>query len=103
MLSLTGLLDNAYMGNPFINKETGEVTPASLKIQVLCEIPQKTGGIKKQFIDLSVKDTAKFAVYQGMVGKCIRIPVGAMASGKTVQYWVLSDQSPELATKHSGA
>lgn len=88
MLTLNGLLMNAFMGNEFVDKESGEVTPAALKVQVLSDVPQKSGDIKKEMITLSVKDELQYDIYQSFMGQMISIPVGVMGDGKSRNYFI---------------
>lgn len=96
MLSLNGLLMNAFMGNAFVDKETGAVTPATLKVQVLCDVPQKGGDIKKELVTMGVKDESMIDTYHSLMGKMIRVPVGVMAQGRVLNFWVLPNSKPEL-------
>lgn len=96
MLTLNGLLMNSFMGNVYIDKETGETTPASLKIQVICDVPQKAGGIRKELVTMSVRDETKAPLYQSMEGKMIRVAVGVIPQGRNLNFWILPHTSPEL-------
>lgn len=101
MLTLNGLLMNTFMGNAFTDKESGEVIAASLKIQMLCDVPQKAGGIKKELVTMSSKDEAQRDLYERYVGKVIRIGVGVIAQGRNLNFWILPNSQPELYDKPS--
>ena len=96
MLTLNGLLMNTFMGNAFTDKDTGEIIVASLKIQMLCDVPQKAGGIKKELVTMSAKDETQRDLYAGYVGKVIRIGVGVIAQGRNLNFWILPNSAPEL-------
>lgn len=96
MLTLNGMLMNAFMGNTFTDKETGEITPASLKVQLLCDVPQKSGDIRKELVTMSVKDESKVDLYHSMMGKMIRVPVGVIPQGRNLNFWILPNTQPEL-------
>lgn len=96
MLTLNGLLMNSFMGNAYIDKETGETTPASLKVQMLCDVPQKSGGIRKELVTMSVRDELKAPLYESMLGKSVRVAVGVIPQGRNLNFWILPNTSPEL-------
>ena len=95
MLSLEGLLMNCFMGNEFVDTKTGVITPATLKVQMLCDVPQKSGDSKKELITMTVKEVALNDIYKSLVNSMIRIPVGVMANGKALSYWILPNTRPE--------
>ena len=75
MLKLNALLINSYQSNEYVNKETKAVTPSKNKFQLLIEKPMKNGSIKKELIDLSVKD-AVYQKHKDSIGKTIEVDVG---------------------------
>lgn len=95
MLSLEGLLMNCFMGNEFVDTKTGVITPATLKVQMLCDVPQKSGDSKKELITMTVKEVALNDIYKSLVNSFIRVPVGVMANGKALSYWILPNTRPE--------
>lgn len=96
MLTLNGLLMNAFMGNAFVNKDTGESTPATLKIQMICDVPQKSGGTKKELVTMSMKDETQTDLYNSFMMKNIRVAVGVIAQGRNLNFWILPNTKPEL-------
>ena len=49
MFLIQGVLETAYIGNPFIDKQTGVTTPPKLKLQIMSDQVQKNGSVKKSF------------------------------------------------------
>ena len=96
MLTLNGMLLNAFMGNMYTDKETGEVTPATLKVQMMCDVPQKSGDTKKELVTMSVKDETLTDLYHSLMGKNIRVGVGVIAQGRNLNFWILPGVRPEL-------
>ena len=96
MLTLNGLLMNTFMGNAYTDKETGEITPASLKAQMLCDVPQKSGGIKKELVTMSVKSESDRQLYETLTGQYIRVGVGVIPQGRNLNFWILPNSKPEL-------
>ena len=96
MLTLNGLLMNSFMGNVYIDKETGESTPATLKIQMLCDVPQKAGVIRKELVTMSAKNEEHAALYESLMGEFIRVGVGVIPQGRNLNFWILPNSTPEL-------
>ena len=101
MLSLEGLLMNCFMGNEYVDTKTGVITPATLKVQMLCDVPQKSGDSKKELITMTVKEVALNDIYKSLVNSFIRVPIGVMANGKSLSYWILPNTRPEKFAKAS--
>lgn len=75
MLRLNALLINRYQSNEYVNKETKAVTPSKYKLQLLVETPMRNGSIRKELIDLTVKE-AVYHQHKDSIGKTIEVDVG---------------------------
>ncbi len=88
MLTLEAKVLNVFSTKAFTNKETGEVSPAGHKVQLMYEMPGGADGTEKKYNldDFNVRDHG--AVYQKALGKNVRVPVGAMVNdaGKIMFY-----------------
>lgn len=89
MLMLEAKVANVFSTKSFTDKTTGEVTPPGHKAQLYYEMPGGVDGSEKRIVldDFNVRDQG--AAYLKVVGKVVRIPVGAMVndSGK-VQFYI---------------
>jgi len=84
MIKLSLLAISTYMTDPYTNPNTGEETPSRKRIQGLLDKPMKNGSIKKELVDITVKDEV-FAKHQNSVGKTIELEVGYF--GKNVTFF----------------
>lgn len=76
MITLNGVLVNIYRQPTRKDGQEGEEKD---KIQVLGDIPQSNGEIRKDLATITVPDAG---VYDGRIGETISIPVGAFAPNK---------------------
>ena len=76
MLTLNGLVQNVYTQAATTDRETGEVRPASLRAQILCENIMESGEKKLEMVTLKVHTEA----FKKLVGQKVRIPVGAFVN-----------------------
>ena len=58
MLTLNGLVQNVYTQAATTDRETGEVRPASLRAQILCENTMESGEKKLEMVTLKVHTEA---------------------------------------------
>ena len=58
MLTLNGLVQNVYTQAATTDRETGEVRPASLRAQILCENIMESGEKKLEMVTLKVHTEA---------------------------------------------
>lgn len=100
MFLIQGFLETAYIGNPFIDKQTGVTTPPKLKLQIMSDQVQKNGSVKKILSNVSA-DSAVADVFKPFIGKTIRLPVGIMPDGRGgFNCWLSSnDVKPEIVSK----
>jgi len=93
MLSLTGVLINIFKTEGGINKD-GEAYEAQNKIQLLGEVANPNGTVKKDMYTLTVKDLRDF---EGMESQEIIVPIGIFASGRNITYFLTKGSKPTLA------
>lgn len=75
MITLNGTLLNVYHQPTRRDGEEGEKP----KIQVLGDIPQTNGEIRKELVTVSVPDVKQ---YEGREGDQVSVPVGAFSPAK---------------------
>jgi hypothetical protein len=95
MLTLTGQLINTFTTPA--GERNGEPYPETNKIQLLGEIPLPNGEVKNGLIDLTSHSIGDF---KNLETKKIRVPVGAMVSGKNVIYFIPKGSKPEVVSNH---
>lgn len=94
MLSLTGKLINVFKTEPGVNKD-GESYDAQNKIQLLGDVANPNGTVKKEMFTLSVKENLdEFLKFSN---KEIIVPIGVFASGRQLTYFVTKGGKPSLA------
>lgn len=96
MFTVTGQVLKTFVQPGGVDKETGEVGPSSIKVQIMGEMPVKGGDSRFDMITLTVEDKAK---YEGLKGKRVRIPLGFFAPAKnSIVYFIPKGAEPELVT-----
>jgi len=101
MFTVTGQVMNTFVQPGSVNKDTGEIGPSTVKIQLVGQMPVQ-GGDESRFdlITLSVKEPDDF---KGLVGKTVRIPLGFFAPSKgSIIYFIPKGGKPELVSDLSG-
>lgn len=94
MLTLNGTLQNVFTKPETKDRETGEIRPAALKAQMLAENITQTGELKLEMVTLTVHSDS----FRELVGKKIRVPVGAFVANGAIMYYSLrSEAQPLLA------
>ena len=99
MLQLNGQIINVFQAPSYTNRETGEITPARHRVQVLCQNVQQNGQRRVELVNLTVADVRP---YEGSEGRQARIPVGAFVNGGQVQYYALKGEAPVIAAVAAG-
>lgn len=87
MLSITGMVENAYITNAGTN-EKGEAYGGKHKVQLKVRNVLKNGQVKFDIIDLGVADANK---YTSQVGKLATIEVGAMVLKGEVHFYTIAE------------
>lgn len=83
MITMTGQLINTYSQQSTFDGQTTEKP----RIQVLGDVVQKNGAVKKDLVTITVHDLAR---YESKVGEAVSVPVGVFspAKGQVVFYAV---------------
>lgn len=85
MLTLTGQLISRFTQAERIDKKTGEIYPASKKVQLMTQTSEKGGGIRSDLVTLKLPDNFDF---KGKEGEEVTIPVSAFASNGRIQFFI---------------
>ena len=93
MLNLTGTLINYFQTEGGVNKD-GERYEPQHKIQLLGDVANPNGTVKKDMYTLTVKNIDDFAKF---ANKEIIVPIGIFASGKQITYFVTRGGTPSLS------
>lgn len=93
MLTLTGQLLNIFEAPKGVSKKTGEEYGGGDKIQILGDVDLPNGGKKKDLITLG---THNIEFFKHLVGKDIRVPVGAFPLAKSVQFFIPEGSKPDV-------
>lgn len=99
MLTLNGTVQNVFRKVAGVNKSTGEIIPASDHVQIMAENTLQSGEVRMELVTLKVEHAD---AYKRLLGRSVRVPVGAFVSGTAVQFYALKGQeapidSPDLA------
>lgn len=93
MLTLNGLVQNVYTQPESKDKETGEIRPASLRAQILCENTMESGEKKLEMVTLKVHTES----FKSLVGKHVRVPVGAFVAKGTIMFYALRNEAQPVS------
>ena len=93
MLTLNGLVQNVYTKAQTTDRETGEVRPASLRAQILCENIMESGEKKLEMVTLKVHTEA----FKKLVGQKVRIPVGAFVAKGAIMFYALRNEAQPIS------
>ncbi len=94
MFTVTGQVVKTFIQPGNVDKETGETSPASAKVQIMGEMPVRGGDSRLDLITLTVEDKA---TYDGLKGKRIRVPLGFFSPSKgQIVYFIAKGGEPEL-------
>lgn len=94
MLSLTGTLINTFQTEGGINKDGEKYEPQN-KIQLLGDVANPNGTVKKDMYTLTVKNLSDFAEFESQE---IIVPIGVFASGKKLTFFVTKGGKPALSS-----
>lgn len=90
MLMMNGQLLNMFVSPKGVNKN-GDEYGGQDKVQILGDVPLPNGEIRKEMFTLSTHDASTFREYQG---KDISVPVGAIANGKAITFFIPKGAQP---------
>lgn len=94
MLTLNGTVQNVFEKPESKDRETGEIRPASTQAQILAENILESGEKRLEMVTLKVHAGESF---RKLVGKFVRVPVGAFVAQGTIKYYALkNEQQPVL-------
>ena len=93
MLTLNGTVQNVYEQPESKDKETGEIRPASLRAQILCENTTQSGEKKLEMVTLKVHTEA----FRSLVGQKVRVPVGAFVANGGIMFYALRKEAQPTA------
>lgn len=95
MLTLNGIVQNVFRKSGGHDKKTGEIIPPSDHVQIMAENTLQNGEVRMELVTLKVDAPDP---YRALLGRPVRVPVGAFVSGSAVQFFALKGQSaPEGA------
>lgn len=94
MLTLNGIVLNVFDTPASTDKKTGEVRPASTRVQIQAENTLENGQRRFEMVTLKV---AKGEVYEKLVGHAVRIPVGAFVASGSILYYALNNEAVQAA------
>lgn len=92
MLTLNGQVMNVFNTPESKDPKTGEIRPPADRVQIHAENTLENGEKRFELVTLKV---ASGDFYRKIVGKHVRVPVGAFVSGKSIIYYALKEQ-PQL-------
>ena len=93
MLTLNGQVINCFDQPSYTDKKTGEVSPAKHRVQIMAENITKNGEKRIELVTLKVEAGEPF---RKLLGRSVRVPVGAFVSGSAVQFYALKGQTAPL-------
>lgn len=96
MFTLCGKVENVYVQPGGVSRKTGETYDPRDKVQILGKIPLPEGGHKSDLVTLNVENGK---VYEALLGKVIRVPVGVYALNRSVGYFIPQGGIPVLARR----
>jgi hypothetical protein len=95
MLTLNGQVMNVFNTPESKDSKSGEIRPSADRVQIHAENTLENGEKRFELVTLKV---ANGDAYRKMVGKQVRIPVGAFVSGKAIVYYALKEL-PHVVTQ----
>lgn len=90
MLSLNGIVANCFDTPASTDKKTGEVRPASCRVQVHAKNTLENGQVRLELVTLKVDSIEP---YKRLEGKSVSIPVGAFAVNGSIMYYALKNEA----------
>lgn len=90
MLTLNGIVQNVFSKPSSTDKATGEIRPASDHAQILAENFLESGEKRLEMVTLKVHAGE---AYRKLVGKFVRVPVGAFVANGSIMYYALKNEA----------
>lgn len=94
MLTLNGEVLSVFNTPESKDPKTGEVRPAADRVQISGETMLENGDKKFELVTLKVVDGS---AYRALVGKHVRVAVGAFASGRSIIFYALKGELPAIS------
>lgn len=92
MLTLNGQVANIFHTPERADRKTGELYPASDRVQLMAENELESGEVRLELVTLKV---ANPEAYRPLVGRRVAVPVGAFPAGSAVQFYALKGGIPQ--------
>jgi hypothetical protein len=84
MLTLNGIVLNVFDTAASTDKKTGEVRPASTRVQIQAENFLENGQKRVDLVTLKVPNGEP---YRKLTGRAVRVPVGVMSDGRSIIFY----------------
>jgi hypothetical protein len=84
MLTLNGILQNVFTKPESTDRKTGEIRPATENAQILAENILESGEKRLEMVTLKIHAGD---AYRKLVGKFVRVPVGAFIAYGQIKYF----------------
>jgi hypothetical protein len=94
MLTLNGLVQNVFTKPESKDRETGEIRQATENVQILAENFLESGEKRLEMVTLKVHAGD---AYRKLIGKYVRIPVGAFVTNNSILYYSLKTEPLPVA------
>jgi hypothetical protein len=94
MLTLNGQVVNVFTKPESTDSKTGEVRPASESVQILAQNILATGEKRLEMVTLKVTEGD---AYRNLLGKHVRVPVGAFVANGSILYYALKTEPQPLS------
>lgn len=86
MFTISGTVINTYIQDGRVDKETGEKSPNTPKVQILGELPVPTGGTRSDLVTLTIPAGMDF---KERLQQQVTVPLGFFAPQKnTIIYYI---------------
>ena len=100
MLTLNGVVQNVFRTNQSVDKKTGEIIPPADRVQIMAENIMQNGEKRIDLVTLKVESGD---AYRKLLGRSVRVPVGAFVAGSAVQFYALKGQEASEALSGHGS
>lgn len=94
MLTLNGVVLNVFDTPESTDRKTGEVRPASSRVQIQAENTLENGQKRFDMVTLKISDPE---AYRKLQGRPVSVPVGAFVAQGAILYYALK-QTPLSAS-----
>lgn len=94
MLTLNGIVQNVFAKPESKDRETGEIRPGTVNAQILAENILESGEKRLEMVTLKVHAGD---AYRKLVGKFVRVPVGAFVAQGEIRYYALKNEAQPTA------